>query len=145
MRTHLRNFSFPMSVLGDLVLSGYLIASVRVPDRVPDYALQAEAVYRLEVGASCFVVLYLAAMALFLALDGRGFAEFGTRGLRPTKVARAGDEQRVMVSEQVMHIRSMGENLKQIEAVLNSALAELEIQDQRLGMLEEERRGHASG
>jgi hypothetical protein len=69
-------------VLVDLVASAYLTATIPLPAAVPDYALQASPVYRLEVGAACFVVVYLAAMAFFLALDGRGFAEFGTRGLK---------------------------------------------------------------
>ncbi|MGN6663292.1 MAG: hypothetical protein ACTHK6_03635 [Solirubrobacterales bacterium] len=36
---------------------------------MPDFALQASAVYRLEVGAACFAVFYLATWALALALD----------------------------------------------------------------------------
>lgn len=52
------------------------------PNRIPDFALQSAAVYRLEVGAAFFVAFYLVAMALVLAFSGRGFAELGPRGLR---------------------------------------------------------------
>jgi hypothetical protein len=59
----------PVLVLAALAGAGYLAANVRVPTPVPDFALQAAAVYRLEVGAACFAVFYLAAWAFALALD----------------------------------------------------------------------------
>jgi hypothetical protein len=68
-----------------------LAITASLPAAVPDFALQATTVYRLEVGAACFIVIYLAAMALFLALDGGGFTEFGTRGLKAAQIIRAAD------------------------------------------------------
>lgn len=88
MRRRLRNQGFPILVLVSLIVSGYLAATAHVPDPVPSFALQAAAVYRLEVGGACFAAFYLAAMALVLALDGRGFAELGTRGLRAAEPSR---------------------------------------------------------
>lgn len=82
-----------MLVLADLIGSAYLAASARVPNPVPDFALQAASVYRLEIGAACFVVIYLAAMAFFLALDGRGFAELGTRGLKAQQVVKTSNDE----------------------------------------------------
>lgn len=69
MRRWLRIYGFPVLVLAALAGSAYLAASVRVPAPVPDFALQAEAVYRLEVGAACFLVFYLATLAIAFALD----------------------------------------------------------------------------
>jgi hypothetical protein len=57
-------------------------ATVAVPGDVPGIALQATAVYRLEVGAAMFLGLYFVAMAFVLALRNRAFTEIGTGGIR---------------------------------------------------------------
>ena len=64
-----RTRGFPVLVLAALVISGYLAASARVPTPVPDFALQAASVYRLEVGAACFVLFYMASWAFAFAFD----------------------------------------------------------------------------
>ncbi len=115
MRRWLRDFGFPILVLAALASSGYLAASVPVPDSVPDFALQAAPVYRLEVGAACFAAFYLAAMALMLAFDGRGFAEFGTKGLRVTEVIRAATEQEVVMNSVVETLKEQEERLERLE------------------------------
>lgn len=139
MRGLLRTFGFPLLVVLDLAGSAYLVASVRVPTTVPDYALRAAAVYRLEVGAACFVVLYLAAMAFFLALDGRGFIELGGKGLRTEQIIRgAGDEQLVTLANQMKLIRNSGNNLLEMEAALHRAATHVEEQVQRLHELQKE-------
>lgn len=130
-----------MLVLTDLIVSGYLLASVQIPEPVPDFALQAAAIYRLEVGGASFVVLYLAAMAFVLALDGRGFAELGTKGLRPTEVVQAANEQEVTLAEHLNLIRDMEENLENVEAAQQVSVDRLNVQEQRLRRLKEERRG----
>jgi hypothetical protein len=86
MSRWLKNYGFAFLVLAGLTGSSYLGATVAVPDPAPDFALQADEIYRLEVGAAFFVAFYLATMAVVLALDGRGFAELGTRGLRAERV-----------------------------------------------------------
>ena len=53
---------------------------------MPDYALQAKEIYRLEIGTAFFVAFYLVTMAVMLALGGKGFAEFGAKGLKATAV-----------------------------------------------------------
>lgn len=136
MRTWLRNFGFPALVLAGLGGAGYLAASVPVPDPVPAFALQAAAVYRLEVGAACFVVVYLAAMAFFLALDGRGFAELGTRGLRATEVVRTTGGQQGTLSKHMLFIRNMEKNLEDLESALGKAIKDLRAQEQRLQQVE---------
>ena len=116
-----------------------MAVSARVPAPVPSFALQAAAVYRLEVGAACFVVVYLAAMAFFLALDGRGFAELGTRGLRATTVVWASDQQKGTLSEQVKVNQDLERGLEETGAALHSAVQNLNEQEKRLQRLEEER------
>jgi hypothetical protein len=124
----------------DLAGSAYLAASAPLPAAVPDYALQAATVYRLEVGAACFVVIYLAAMAFFLALDGRGFAEFGTRGLKAEQIVRAADdEQEVTLTRQMELQQEIEQRLDGIDAVLGSITEDLEAQKQRLQFLERRR------
>ncbi|MGN6257370.1 MAG: hypothetical protein ACTHN3_06435 [Solirubrobacterales bacterium] len=124
-------------MLVDLGWSAYAAASVRIPDPVPDYALQAPAAYRLEVGAACFVVLYLAAMAFFLALDGRGFVELGTRGLKADQVVRAADdEQEGTLAEQIKASRDLEKDLEDVRAALQRAADEISAQDRRLEILE---------
>lgn len=139
MRRRLRNQGFPILVLAALVISGYLAAGVQVPAPVPDFALKAAPVYRLEVGAACFAAFYLAAMALVLALDGRGFAEVGTRGLRAVEVVHSTDEQAVSFSESVKLNREMAEKLEQTNAALESTVRTMRKQEKRLADLEEER------
>jgi len=104
---------------------------------VPDFALQASPVYRLEVGAACFIVVYLAAMAFFLALDGRGFAEFGMRGLRAEQIVRAADdEEQVTLDEQAKVTQGLEATLEDVEAALERTVDEISDQKQRLDKLE---------
>ena len=65
------------------------IAAVTVtpPTDVPAIALRAVAVYRMEVGAAVFLGLYLASIALVLAMHNRGFTEMGTGGVRARDLA----------------------------------------------------------
>jgi hypothetical protein len=138
VRHRIRDTGFPLLVILALAVSGYLAASVRVPDPTPDFALQAAAVYRLEIGAACFVVFYLAAMALVLALDGRGFAEFGTKGPRAVEVVRMTDDQAEGFSEQVEHTRVLVSRLKETETAMQNTAKALSEQRKRLDRLERE-------
>ncbi|HEX6152845.1 MAG TPA: hypothetical protein VFZ19_04900 [Solirubrobacterales bacterium] len=74
----------------------YVAWQVGVPSPVPDFALNAAAIYRVEVGAATFLGLYLIAMAFVLALNNRGFSEIGVNGLKAkdiTKKAQRGTVQ----------------------------------------------------
>lgn len=137
MRQRIRHHGFPLLVIAGLITSAYLAASVPVPNPVPDFALQAEPVYRLEVGAACFAVFYLATMALVLALDGRGFAEVGTKGLRAVAVTRASEEQQMNASEQAKLVSDMGKELERTNAALENAFEAINRQKERLEGLEE--------
>lgn len=57
-------------------------ATVATPADVPSIALRALPVYRVEVGAAVFFGLYLATMALVLAMHNRGFTEIGGSGVK---------------------------------------------------------------
>lgn len=96
MRHWFNNYGFAFLVVGGGAAAAYLAITVTVPDPVPDFALQAREIYRLEIGMAFFVAFYLATMALVLALDGRGFAELGARGLKAGQVVdqAAGKHQR---------------------------------------------------
>lgn len=104
-----------------LACSSYLAGSAAVPEPVPDYALQSQEIYRLEIGAAFFVAFYLATMAVVLALNGKGFAEFGPRGLKATTV----------VSHQSSASRQKGIN--------RHIFKKLSSHEQRLERLESER------
>src|SRR5918995_821279 len=84
-------------VLAALTCAAWMATSVAVPRPIPDFALRAEEIYRLEVGTAFFLAFYLVAMAFVLALSGKGFAEFGTRGLKATDVV---DQQQKTLLEQ---------------------------------------------
>jgi len=75
----LERYGFALLVFVGLACASYLAGSAEVPEPVPDFALQAEEIYRLEIGTAFFIAFYLVTMAFVLALDGKGFAEFGTR------------------------------------------------------------------
>lgn len=137
MRHWLRDFGFPLLVLVDLVGSAYVASSARIPESVPDFALQAASVYRLEVGSACFVIVYLAAIAFFLALDGRGFAELGTRGLKAEQVIRAADDkEQITLDGQIEATQDLEAALEDVEAALDRAVNEINEQEQRLEKLE---------
>ncbi len=134
----LRQLGFPLAVLTGLAASAYLGLTVRVPDSVPGYALQAAPVYRLEVGAASFGVFYLAAIAFLLALEGRGFVEFGPRGLKADWVIQAADdEQDVTLAEQLMLLGDIRENVSTLKAAIQTAALDLKAQERRIDRLEE--------
>jgi hypothetical protein len=75
-------WGFAAAIAIATLLAFVLGATVAIPADIPAIALQAEPVYRLEVGGSIFAGLYLAATALALALQNRAFTEFGSSGVR---------------------------------------------------------------
>jgi hypothetical protein len=139
MLQRLKNYGFALMVVAALVGAIYVAGSVKIPDPVPDYALQAEEIYRLEVGAASFVAFYLATMAVMLALDGRGFAEFGTRGLKAETVVGRGEErQQAAIRHQKLVERRTHIKLESLQSALDEAQGLLEIHQQRLDRLETE-------
>lgn len=93
MRRLLKKYIFALLVVVALACASYLAGTVAVPEPVPDFALRAAEIYRLEIGAAFFVAFYLATMALLLALGGKGFAEFGTKGLKVEEIVGGTDSR----------------------------------------------------
>ncbi|HWA54348.1 MAG TPA: hypothetical protein VG816_09275 [Solirubrobacterales bacterium] len=130
-----RQYGFAVLVLASLVGATYLAKTVKVPHDVPDFALQAESIYRLEIGAASFVVFYLGVMAFVLALGGRGFAQFGTKGVATDQVVDR--QQNLAVRGLARTNRLALTGLADLRAVLQSVAKTLESHDERLGRLEE--------
>lgn len=87
----LARWGFAAMVGTAIVATLFAGVTVAVPSDVPAVALQAPAVYRLEVGGATFVGLYVVTMALFLALQNRAFTEIGTDGEGTESVGSARD------------------------------------------------------
>jgi len=79
-------------VAAALAVGAFAGVTVAPPAEVPVVALGASAVYRMEVGGAVFLGLYVATMALILALHNRGFTEFGSGGVRAQGLAEDSDE-----------------------------------------------------
>lgn len=139
MERLLRRYGFAALVLGALACACYLAGSTTVPDPVPDFALRAEEIYRLEIGGAFFVAFYLATMAFVLALSGRGFAEVGTQGLKAQEVVdrQSGERQQEAISEQRKFDRRMREKLEEMTFAIDDVEDELSSHEQRLERLEE--------
>lgn len=122
MHRWLKRYGFAFLVFVALACASVLAGSATMPDPVPDYALQSEEIYRLEIGASFFVAFYLALMAILLALSGRGFAEFGTRGLRAEAVVSQATQKELdrqileKLRQATSDLEDMQERLKKLEA-----------------------------
>ncbi|MDQ2629833.1 MAG: hypothetical protein M3Y75_02500 [Actinomycetota bacterium] len=129
MHRWLKHYGFALLVLASLACASFLAGGATVPEPIPDYALQSEEIYRLEIGAAFFVAFYLALMALMLALGGKGFAEFGARGLRAATV----------VSRQKQLDRHMLKKLDSVPAALGELERRIELLGQRLESLEDKR------
>jgi hypothetical protein len=70
----------------------------------------------VEVGAAVFFALYLASMALVLAMHNRAFTELGTGGIRASGLAAERDagyeEVALELSEEVSSLRAAREEEK---------------------------------
>ncbi len=131
MNRWLRHYGFAFLVFVALACASFLAGSAAVPEPVPDYALQAEEIYRLEIGAAFFVAFYLALMAFLLALGGKGFAELGTQGLKAqTIVAQRTRQQKALSRQREIDHQTL--------AKLERLKRKLEQQEKRLEQLESE-------
>lgn len=83
----LARWGFGVMVAVAIAVSLVAATTVPVPTDLPSVALDAVVVYRLEVGGALFVGLYIAAMALALAFQNRGFTEIGNGGIRAQDMA----------------------------------------------------------
>ena len=85
-------WGFAALVVGAIAVCFFAAATVTPPTEVPTVALNAEAVYRVEVGGAVFLGLYIATIALSLALHNRGFTEFGAGAFRARDLAAVSAE-----------------------------------------------------
>lgn len=86
----------------------YLAWKVAIPKNLPDFALKAEALYRIEVGAGTFLGLYLVIMAFVLALNNRGFSEIGVNGLKAQDMANRAQQDAIQAHEEAFdHLETM--------------------------------------
>jgi hypothetical protein len=94
------------------IAAGAVAAStVTPPADLPPVALRAVGVYRVEVGAAVFFGLYLATMALVLAMHNRGFTEIGGGGVKAQALAGV-SEDNLVVRDLLMELASEIEDLE---------------------------------
>jgi hypothetical protein len=92
-------------LVGAAVLAAASVAwKVSVPHPVPNFALNAEAIYRIEVGAAAFLAFYLVEMAFVLALNNRGFSEIGVNGLKAQDMANRAQQDAIQEHEESLEI-----------------------------------------
>jgi hypothetical protein len=99
-------WGFAILVALAVLASAYLAWKVHVPTRVPDFALKAPAIYRIEIGAGAFLGLYLVTMAFVLALNNRGFSEIGVNGLKAQDMANKAQQDAIQSHEDSLEILS---------------------------------------
>jgi hypothetical protein len=85
-------WGFAAMIAAAIVVGLTVAVTVALPADIPSFALQAAPVYRVEVGAAVFSGLYLATMALVLAMHNRAFTEIGTSGIRARDMVAASEE-----------------------------------------------------
>lgn len=135
MRRLLQRYGFAFLIFMALACSCLMAGTADAPEPVPDFALQAEEIYRLEIGAAFFVAFYLATLTFLLALGGRGFAEIGTTGLKVDQVIDSGSALRRQAQ---VDLRTK-KTLKALDAAIDNLQAELVSQQRRLERLEADR------
>lgn len=130
------------SILVLLVASGaiYVAWKVDVPAHPPDFALKSASVYRIEVGAACFLGLYLVVMTFVLALHNRGFSEIGVNGLRAQELANIAQQDAIRgQDEQVEALRT---GLERVSGAVERTFEQLKSE---MDELKEEMKPRASG
>lgn len=115
--------------------------AVPVPKPIPDFALQARPVYRALVGGVWFAVVYLVIMAVALAIDGRGFVKFGSRGIEPgqlLKKRRARKKNSRSIRRLQGGLKTVSGSLAVLKAGLKSLAAKHDNLEQELNETQDE-------
>lgn len=133
MRRTLEKYGFAFLVLMALACASYLAGTAAAPEPVPDFALRAEEIYRLEIGMAFFVAFYLVTLTFLLALNGRGFAEFGTRGLKVEKIVERSEDG---FRQQAEIDRQTRKTLNEFDAAMKDMQAELDSHRKHLESME---------
>ena len=111
----LTRWGFAVLVGAGTVVAVWAAATIGPPAEIPSFALQAEPVYRLEIGAAVFAGIYFASMALVLALNNRAFSEIGMSGVKAHDLVD--DEEKRVVregKEAITALRAMVEKLDEL-------------------------------
>jgi hypothetical protein len=124
-------WGFAVLVASGVLAAVYLAWASDVPKPVPDFALKAPAIYRIEVGAGAFLGLYLVTMAFVLALNNRGFSEIGVNGLKAQDMANKAQQDAIQSHEDSLEI--LGGMVDEIEATTEASVRNLQT---RLAALE---------
>lgn len=111
----LQSYGYASLVLLAAAAGALLGIRTEVPEPVPDFALQAEAIYRLEIVLAGFLGFYLICSLFVSALNGHGLTQLGPGGVRVQRIVNQ-KQQSVILGQE----RSIGA-LRQ--AVKRSALA----------------------
>jgi hypothetical protein len=86
MVTWVRSYGFATLVLLAIAAAVFLAIRTEVPEPVPDFALRATAIYRIEVGLCSFLGFYLVCLLFVSALNGRGVTQFGREGVQVQQI-----------------------------------------------------------
>lgn len=114
---------FPV-LLAAIGVGAIVIAlDVPAPEPLPQYALQAEALYRAQVMGAWFAIPYLMVMAVGLAFSGRGFIRFGPRGVEAGTVFKRARARR----KTARAIRDLQAGLRKVQPGLEALTAGLGI------------------
>jgi len=115
---------FAATVATAIAVGLAVATTVTAPAEVPTVALRATPVYRVEVGAAVFLGLYVATMALALAVHNRAFTDVGTNGFKAQDLAAA-EEQTVyfeeLATELMEEVSSLRAWRKEVENVNQAA------------------------
>jgi hypothetical protein len=104
LRGWIAQWGFSILVGLAALVGAYVAWRVSVPAQVPDFALKAAPVYRIEIGAAVFLALYLVAMAFVLALNNRGFSEIGVNGLKAQDMANKAQQDAIQGHQESLDI-----------------------------------------
>jgi hypothetical protein len=131
-RAWIAQWGFAILVGLAALVAAYLAWKAALPEQVPDFALKAEAVYRVEIGAATFLGIYLVIMAFALALNNRGFSEIGVNGVKAQDMADRAQQDAIQAHEETL------DNLQTMIETLTSSTGEsIESLKTRLKTLEE--------
>ncbi len=82
------------------------------PAEVPEFALRAAVIYRLEIGVAVFLALYLASLAFVLALHNRGFSEIGTAGVKAEDLSGTTRRQEDLLEDLLERVDELEERVR---------------------------------
>jgi hypothetical protein len=119
LRGWIRRWGFAILVSLAALAAACVGWKAEAPSEVPDFALRAAAIYRVEVGAAAFLALYLVAMAFVLALNNRGFSEIGVHGLKAQDITEK--TQRDVIQEHEESLEMLWLAVEILEASANES------------------------